>query len=51
MTGSTPKEIMKSAAYRYAEDVLSGKILATRTIKQQAQHFLDDLKRAERGWR
>ena len=51
MTGSTPKEIMKSAAYRYAEDVLSGKILAPRTIRQQAQHFLDDLKRAERGWR
>lgn len=50
--GSTPKAIMASAAYRYAEDVLGGKILAPRTIKQQAQHFLDDLKRAERGnWR
>lgn len=51
MTGSSPKEIMKSTAYRYAEDVLSGKILAPRTIRQQAQHFLDDLRRAERGWR
>lgn len=51
MSGSSPKEIMKSAAYRYAEDVLSGKILAPRTIRQQAQHFLDDLQRAERGWK
>lgn len=51
MSGSTPKEIMKSAAYRYSEDVLGGKILAPRTIKLQAGHFLDDLKRAERGWR
>lgn len=51
MRGSTPKEIMGSVAYKYAEDVLSGKILAPRTIKQQAGHFLDDLKRAERGWR
>ena len=42
---------MKSAAYKYAEDVLGGKILAPRTIKQQAGHFLEDLKRAERGWR
>lgn len=48
---STPREIMNSACYRYAEDVLSGKILAPKTIKQQAQHFLDDLKRAERGWK
>ncbi len=49
---STPKEIMKSSAYRYAEDVLSGKILAPRTIIKQAQHFLNDLRRAERGgWR
>ena len=48
---STSREIMQSACYRYAEDVLGGKILAPRTIRQQAQHFLDDLKRAERGWR
>ena len=51
MNGSTPKEIMNSAAYRYAEDALSGKVSAPETIKKQAQHFLDDLKRAERGWR
>ena len=49
---STAREVMRSAAYRYAEDVLSGRIVAPRTIKQQAQHFLDDLRRAERGgWR
>lgn len=48
---STPKEIMKSAAYRYAEDALSGKIMTPITIKKQAQHFLDDLRRAERGWK
>ena len=51
MSGSTPKEIMESAAYKYAEDVLGGKILAPKKIIQQAGHFLDDLKRAERGWR
>lgn len=49
---STPKEIMQSACYKYAEDVLADKIMAPKTIKQQAGHFLDDLKRAERGgWR
>lgn len=49
---STPKEIMKSPAYRYAEDVLSDKVMAPKTIKKQAGHFLDDLKRAEAGtWR
>lgn len=48
---STPKEIMKSAAFRYAEDALGGKIMAPVTIKKQAQHFLDDLRRAERGWK
>lgn len=49
---STAKEIMRSAAYRYAEDVLEDRILAPKTIHQQAQHFLDELKRAERGgWR
>lgn len=42
---------MQSACYRYAEDVLSGKIMAPGTIKKQAQHFLDDLRRAEAGWR
>lgn len=48
----TPKQVMESPAYRYAEDVLSGKIIAPRTIRQQAGHFLADLKRAERGnWR
>lgn len=52
MSGTSPKAVMRSAAYRYAEDVLGGRILAPRTIRQQAQHFLDDLKRAERGdWR
>ena len=45
------KEIMRSRAYGYAEDVLSGKVMAPRTIKQQAQHFLDELKKAEKGWR
>lgn len=49
---SAAREIMASACYRYAEDVLEERVLAPRTIKQQAQHFLDDLKRAERGgWR
>ena len=49
---TTSKQIMESRAYRYAEDVLSGKIMAPKTIHQQAQHFLDDLKRAETGrWR
>lgn len=49
---STPREIMSSPAYRYAEDVLGGKILAPKTIRQQAKHFLDDLRRAEGGtWR
>ena len=42
---------MRSACYRYAEDALSGKVAAPRTIKKQAQHFLDDLRRAEAGWR
>lgn len=42
---------MRSACYRYAEAVLSGKVAAPRTIKKQAQHFLDDLRRAEAGWR
>lgn len=42
---------MQSAAYKYAEDVLGGKISAPKTIIKQARHFLDDLKRAERGWR
>ena len=52
MSGTSPKIIMQSAAYKYAEDVLGGKIPAPRTIKQQSQHFLDDLKRAEKGsWR
>ncbi|MBQ7825303.1 MAG: hypothetical protein IJ337_02985 [Clostridia bacterium] len=48
---STPKEIMKSPAFRYAEDVLSDKVMAPKTIKKQAGHFLDDLKRAEKGWK
>ena len=43
---------MHSRAYKYAEDVLDGRILAPKTIHQQAQHFLDDLRRAEDGrWR
>ena len=48
---STPREIMKSPAYRYAEDVLGDKVMAPKTIKKQAGHFLDDLKRAEAGWK
>lgn len=48
---SSPREIMASPCYRYAEDVLGGKIMAPATIKQQAGHFLADLRRAERGWR
>lgn len=51
MSGSTPKEIMKSTAYKYAEDVLGGKISAPRTIIKQSGHFLDELRRSERGWR
>lgn len=46
---SNPREIMRSPAYRYAEDVLEDKILAPKTIHQQARHFLDDLRRAEAG--
>lgn len=42
---------MRSACYRYAEDVLGDRIAAPRTIKKQAQHFLDDLRHAEAGWR
>ena len=49
MSGMPPSAVMKTRAYRYAEDVLSGKVLAPKTIRQQAQHFLDDLKRAETG--
>lgn len=49
---SSAKEIMRAPCFRYAEDVLEGKIRAPITIRQQAGHFLDDLKRAERGdWR
>ena len=49
---SSPKEIMQSRAYRYAEDVLEERILAPKTIRQQAGHFLEELKRAETGrWR
>lgn len=49
---STVREIMRSVPYRYAEDVLAGKIMASIAIRQQAQHFIDDLKRAESGsWR
>ena len=49
---SSPKEIMQSRAYKYAEDVLEERILAPKTIRQQARHFLDELKRAETGkWR
>ena len=49
---SAPKEIMQSRAYHYAVDVLEGRALAPKTIKQQAGHFLDELKRAESGrWR
>lgn len=49
---SSAREIMRSACYRYAEDVLAGKVVAPRTIKQQAGHFLADLRRAEAGgWR
>lgn len=49
MPTSSAHEIMASVPYRYAEDVLSGKIIAPKTIQQQAQHFLDDLKAAETG--
>ena len=42
---------MQSTAYKYAEDVLSGKIMAPKTIIKQAGHFLSELERAERGWR
>ena len=44
---STAKEIMRSAAYRYAEGVLGGTIMAPRTIRQQAGHFLAELKQYE----
>ena len=46
---SSAKEIMQTRAYRYAEDALSGKVLAPKTVKQQAGHFLEDLKKAETG--
>ena len=39
---------MASPAYRYAEDVLSDKIVACQSIKQAAQRFLGDLKAAEK---
>ena len=49
---SSPKEIMRAPCFKYAEDALSGKVHAPITIKQQAGHFLEDLRRAERGgWR
>lgn len=42
------REIIASPPYRYAEDVLGGKILANKSIMQAAQRFLDDLKAAEK---
>lgn len=45
-------QAMRSPAGRYAIDVLEDRVRAPHTIHQQAQHFVDDLRRAEKGgWR
>lgn len=45
-------QAMRSPAGQYATDVLEGRVRAPTTIRQQAKHFVDDLRRAERGgWR
>ena len=41
------KSYKESKSYRYALDVLSGKILASKYIKKQAIRYLADLKRAD----
>lgn len=46
---STAREILQSVPCRYAEDILSGKIVACRSIQQTCQRFLSDLKRAEKS--
>lgn len=49
MSNSTnAAEVMRSPAYRYAEDVLSGKVLACQSIMDAAQRFLTDLRAAEK---
>lgn len=45
-------QAMHSPAGKYAVDVLEERVRAPKTIRQQAQHFVDDLRRAENGgWR
>ncbi len=40
--------ILTSQAYRFAEDVLSGKIISGKKRKQACQRFIDDLEKSER---
>ena len=49
---SVMTQAMRSPAGKYAVDVLEERIRAPVTIHQQARHFIDDLRRAEKGgWR
>lgn len=44
MTAS--KELKKTPCYQYADDVISGKIIAGKRLTQACQRFIDDLERA-----
>lgn len=49
---SVMTQAMRSPAGKYAVDVLEDRIRAPVTIHQQARHFIDDLRRVEKGgWR
>ena len=39
-------EILTSKAYRFAEDVLAGKIVSGKKRKQACKRFLDDLEKS-----
>ena len=46
-TSSIPSLVKSSLAYKFAEDVLCGKIISGKRRKQACQRFIDDLEKSQ----